>query len=132
MLPTPTTFPLPCSFALYEEDGQTLAVHILATEGDDGLVAVSVQGRYGASANKSVPLAELKDATPLTTAELVEMNRLDGKLIGYEGRGNADSRRAAELRDRYTRAKLLAELLERVPARHFPAAAAALRERRVA
>jgi hypothetical protein len=122
MLPTPTTFPLPCSFALYEEDGQTLAVHILATEGDDGLVAVSVQGRYGASANKSVPLAELKDATPLTTAE----------LIGYEGRGNADSRRAAELRDRYTRAKLLAELLERVPARHFPAAAAALRERRVA
>jgi hypothetical protein len=128
MLNITAPFPRPGSFALYEVDGQTLAVRILSHEAIGDLVAVSVQGRFGASANKSVSLAALGDPTPLTAAELAELNRLDAALIGYTGRGNASTRRADALRDRYCRAKALANLLERVPARHFPAAAAARRE----
>jgi hypothetical protein len=129
MLDTPTPFPFPGSMAVFVGEAITLPVRIMSRERDDREVAVSVQGKFGASANKSVPLAMLKDPTPLSTAEFAELNRLDSSLIGYTGRGNAATRRAEALRDRYTHAKLLDELLAKVPARYFPAAATARRER---
>jgi hypothetical protein len=128
MLSTTAPFPYPGSWAIFEGQAITVAVRILSTERDDGQVSVSVAGKFGASGNMAVPLSALKDPTPLSTDEFAELNRLEARLIGYKGRGNESSRRAAVLRDRYVYAKALEELLAKVDARYFPAAATARRE----
>lgn len=128
MLDTPGTFPYPDSWAVFEGEAITVAVRIMSREREDGTVAVSIAGKLGASANTTVPLRELKDATPLTRAEASELAQLEASLLGYTGRGNAASRRADILRSRIIYAELLRQLLAKVPASKFPAVAAVRRQ----
>lgn len=128
MLPTLTAFPHPGSLALYEEDGQTVAIRIMSVEGDDGLVAVSVQGRLGASAYKSVAKADLLDPTPLTAAEKKERAELLAYLLRVKRPNPVKLARSNALELRAIRAPTLQHLLAGIPARHFPAAAGARRE----
>lgn len=128
MLNTPAAFPYPGSWAIFEGAAITVAVRILSTEAEDGTVKVSVAGAIGASGNQNVPMSALRDPTPLNRAEKDTLTRLECELIGYTGRGNADSRRAEALRSRMIHAELLRGMLARIPAKASQAALVARRQ----
>jgi hypothetical protein len=74
---------------------------------------VSFPLRDGASGNKTVPFADLIDATPLSSEEAREFHDLDRALFGRSLR-TAKQKREAARRDALRRRTIYAPLLERL------------------
>ncbi len=124
MLRQSAPFPNVGSWALWEHGGKTLAVRIQLRRGDDALI--SIPSMFGiASGNRNVALAELLDPTPLEPQERAELEALERKVAGRARPRKADVARADALRLRDIHARALQQLLEKLPARHVPEAAAA-------
>jgi hypothetical protein len=76
MLTTPAPFPHPGSWALVEVDGAARAAKVISSH-RDGTVTIALDGVPGASGNRRIPAAELRDPTPLTLHEEGELHRLE-------------------------------------------------------
>lgn len=124
MLKTPAPFPFVGSWALLDESRATMAVRIIERDGPDAVI--SIGGEFGASGNRRLPIAALRNADALSAEEKAELAALERRLTGKKRRASAIGRRAEELKGREISAKTLAFLLAKVPARHpiGPAAAA--------
>jgi hypothetical protein len=132
LLHTPAPFPQVGSWALLQEEGRDLAVRITATvPGEPGQVVVSIAGAFVASAVKRLPLAALRNADALTPDEQAELAAVEARVAGKSRPKKADVARQRELSERDSRAGILRAVLARVPAKHFPAAGEAIRERSV-
>lgn len=128
MLSTPAPFPHVGSFALFEDpnliaaDRRAELARIIGTrlvgEGktvDSELARASIAivafpNRLGASGNRTVPLADLIDATPLTKAEEREMHDIQRSLTGRDRltkKQRQKATRAAALRKRSIYAVIL-------------------------
>jgi hypothetical protein len=79
----------------------------------EGFAMVSFPLRDGASGNKTVPFADLIDATPLSSEEAREFHDLDRALFGRSLR-TAKQKREAARRDALRRRTIYAPLLERL------------------
>lgn len=131
MLRTPAPFPNVGSWALLDDGGTTRAVRILERSGPDALI--SIGGGFSASANRRLPISSLQNADPLSGEEQAELEKIERRMAGKARPRKADVDRSVALGQRTIHARTLQEILSRLPARHFPAAAAArVAERRVA
>lgn len=123
MLRTPAPYPNVGSWALLEEPGGTKAVRILERDGEEALI--SIAGEFVASANRRLPVAGLANADALTIDEAVELLAIETRIAGRARPRKADVERESALRHRLIRAEQLQQILAKIPARHFPAAAEA-------
>lgn len=99
MLRTPAPYPEVGAEALIVEAHRSRPVRILARDrvGRTPMALVAFQdrdGRYGASGNKRVRLADLVDPSPLSDAEEAEYRRLDRELAS---KARPDARKARRL-----------------------------------
>ncbi|MFN3943920.1 MAG: hypothetical protein ACK4K7_03175 [Allosphingosinicella sp.] len=121
MLPTPSPFPQPGSWALFERDGVTHPVRIVAERykamAEARVVTVSLADMpTAASGTVEVPLAKLRDPTPLTAAEREEMERLAVELRGLKRPSQSSkARRVSKLADRDFAARVLIGHLAALP-----------------
>jgi len=76
MLAAETPFPQQGSWALYEHNGADVAARIIKLH-RDGSALIAIDGVPGASGNKIVDLADLRDPTPLSLHEEGELHRLE-------------------------------------------------------
>lgn len=96
--------------------GQQVAelVRVLRKDGAD--VAIAFPLRDGASGNKTVPLADMIDASPLNRAETRELTELTRALFGKPSRG-AKAKRLAALKQRATWFPVFAKRMDALHAR---------------
>jgi hypothetical protein len=85
-------------------------------------VTIAFPLRYGASGNRTVPLASLADTSQPTAAELAEMHDLDARISGKARPKGADLARFEALRLRVIRAPLLRQKLAQLAQRNAMAA----------
>lgn len=78
MLTTDAPFPQVGSYALHRDDYKTRLARIQQRQGDTALISFPCEP--GASGTRTVPLAELEDATPLTSAERAELKDLGNQV----------------------------------------------------
>lgn len=124
MLSVYAPFPERGSYGLYVVDGVTRLARIISRNPDDSAV-VSLPALAGASGNRTVPLAQIRDGTPLSDADRDEMRELAGKLLSTRKPSpTARARRARleALRCREIDARLLAELMRGAGLSHARAA----------
>lgn len=78
MLSAATPFPQQGSYALYTR-GLTQIARIISVDTRDGVkvATISLVIRAGASGNRRVPLAELRDPTPLDAVEQAQLAELE-------------------------------------------------------
>jgi hypothetical protein len=127
MLSPETPFPYVGSYALYcDPDAEPPQADELVRINwrREGFAMVSFPLRDGASGNKTVPFADLIDATPLSSEEAREFHDLDRALfgrvdgaVGKDGRRtrlSAKQKREAARRDALRRRTIYAPLLERL------------------
>ena len=102
MLAAETAFPFAGSFALWcdpeEPAGRLELARILEHGGDNVLISLPL--RLGAVGNRRVPLADLVDGTPLTTAEEDEVRELRQQLRTRTRNRKKLERRYQALRER--------------------------------
>jgi hypothetical protein len=110
MLAAEAPFPMTGSWALYEDGGTTRAVRIITRHPRDSMVTIAIDGVRTASGNKRVPLAELRDPTPLTLHEEGEMDRLERAIARTKSPKRSDVSRATALRTRMIDAMTLSNL----------------------
>ena len=110
MLATEAPFPQTGSWALYDDGGTTLAVRIITRHPRDGTATIAIDGVRTASGNKRVPLAELRDPTPLTLHEEGEMDKLEREIARAKSPRRSDVARATILRTRMIDAMTLSNL----------------------
>jgi hypothetical protein len=118
MIRTPAPFPQPGSYALLVDLGQTHIVRILSRVPDAAEAVISFPARWGASGNKTVPLADLIDGTPLTADERREMRHLFEEADALAAGGRAHRQRLAEanaLRQRDIHSETLERLKGTLP-----------------
>jgi hypothetical protein len=120
----PAPFPHVGSWALWHHQGRTLAVRIQLRRGDAALLSIPSFFRV-ASGNRTIPIAELADPTPLSPREADELDALLSRLSGQKRPRRRDLDRAEALRSRAAHARTLDGLLEKLPAKYVPEAAAA-------
>jgi hypothetical protein len=119
MIRTPAPFPQPGSYALMADLGETHIVRILGRNPEARLAIISFPARRGASGNRTVPLAELVDGTPLTAEERATMRRLfdEANALADGGRAQKDRlEKARALRQREINAEQLEQLKAILPA----------------
>lgn len=92
----PNSFPFPDSFALLDEGAETQLVRIISAVPGTGDVFISFPLRDGASANRRIALADLVNADPLDTDEIVEMHRLDREIGARRSRPKGTRRKPGE------------------------------------
>lgn len=122
MLSTPAEFPQAGSFCLYADpltpfdlrrlELARVVMHVVrdpALGNDEATVRISMPLRDGSSATRTVPLADLVDATPLTKAEERELTDLKRTLPGKPATSKyaRQYRRSKALEDRLCHAQLL-------------------------
>ena len=146
MLKTPSIFPEVGSWGLYEADGTAHPARVVERPSADSALISLADNPMLASGNLTVPLAALRDATPLSLEEREERDALHthiGRLAWPERSRKAD--RFRQLCEREVRAQHLVNLLAalerrrgvatpatRAARRSFEAAIAAGKMRRAA
>jgi hypothetical protein len=125
VLKFPTPFPQQGSYAVYASDGEDQLARIISRpNGAEALISLPLH--VGSSGNLNVPIEALRDGTPVTEAERVELQSLNHKRLKV---GSAEAKRKAELTARIETAPILARLLdtlkrrERAQARREPVGA---------
>lgn len=116
MLRTHAPFPEVGSYGLKAEDSQLHLVRIIARSGDQAGIAFPL--RRGASGNKTVPLAELIDATPLAAADHARLREIEQEMGQLATNGKARRQRRIEadaLHSRDVYSRTLADLMKRLP-----------------
>lgn len=116
MLAVHAPFPEVGSYGLLCVDGATRLARIIARNPGDSAV-VSLPELAGASGNRTVPLAQIRDGTPLSDAERAEMRHLAATPFATSKPSPAARKRDARLqalRHREIDARLLTELMRGV------------------
>ncbi|HEV2865456.1 MAG TPA: hypothetical protein VGX37_03000 [Allosphingosinicella sp.] len=119
MLGIDAPFPNPGAKALLIHAHQAFPVRIMQrvqpherTRRNAEELLVSLLDRVGSSGNRRVALADLADASPLSEAELAEMEKLERDLAGSDLTAKGHARKAA----RYERLRLRAVYADQLAA----------------
>jgi hypothetical protein len=109
LLSTPTPYPHVGAWAVYVQDGTPVAARILSRGADSALI--SIAGRFAATASKTVPVADLRDPTPLADDERAAKDAAERRIAGKARPRKADVELFDALSDREQYAAELARLL---------------------
>lgn len=109
MLAAETPFPQQGSWAIYEHDGADVAVRIIKQH-RDGTSLIAIEGIPGASGNRIVDLAELRDPTPLSLYEENELHRLERENGRRKRPSHLDIKAETKLRRRLIDAAIFSNL----------------------